>query len=110
MSNSRSDKLFDADWLMSKGLFGWCGLLVICAFASWHILTNVWLIEPGRWQNCIHFGGFALIAAYITAPATSGIQGDEKTSGINWILVANILFGIATVSYTHLTLPTILLV
>ena len=95
MTNNRSDKLFDADWLMSKGLFGWCGLLVICAFASWHILTNVWLIEPGRWQNCIHFGGFALIAAYITAPAASDVNNNGKTSGPNWILVANILFGIA---------------
>ena len=34
-------------------------------FGLWHIATNIWLYEPGFWQNAIHFGGFALIAAII---------------------------------------------
>lgn len=32
-------------------------------FGAWHILTNVYLIEPGRWQNAIHFAGFGVLAA-----------------------------------------------
>jgi TRAP transporter 4TM/12TM fusion protein len=33
------------------------------AFGVWHIATNLLLNEPGIWQNAIHFGGFALLAA-----------------------------------------------
>lgn len=32
-------------------------------FGAWHILTNVYLIEPGRLQNAIHFAGFGVLAA-----------------------------------------------
>jgi len=35
------------------------------AFGLWHIITNVYLIEPGRWQNAIHFAGFAFFASIL---------------------------------------------
>lgn len=38
------------------------------AFALWHIATNVYLVEPGRWQNAIHFAGFAFFAAVTLSP------------------------------------------
>ncbi len=38
------------------------------AFGIWHILTNVWLTEPGMWQNAIHFAGFAFFASIIYSP------------------------------------------
>lgn len=45
-------------------------LLVVfaAAFGLWHIATNVYLNEPGLWQNAIHFGGFAFIAALTLSP------------------------------------------
>ena len=91
---STADRLFDADRQMQAGALGWLLILAICAFASWHVLTNVWLIEPGRWQNCIHFGGFALLAAFTTAPDNADKSGVQK-SGLSFALVANLLFGLA---------------
>jgi TRAP transporter 4TM/12TM fusion protein len=41
----------------------WLVVVFGAGFAIWHILTNVWLIEPGFWQNAIHYGGFALLAS-----------------------------------------------
>ena len=37
-------------------------------FGLWHVVTNVYLIEPGRWQNAIHFAGFAFLASIIFSP------------------------------------------
>jgi TRAP transporter 4TM/12TM fusion protein len=36
-------------------------------FGLWHVATNVYLIEPGKWQNAIHFAGFAFLAATTTS-------------------------------------------
>ncbi|MBD3678672.1 MAG: TRAP transporter fused permease subunit [Rhodobacteraceae bacterium] len=38
------------------------------AFGLWHVATNVYLTEPGRWQNAIHFAGFAFLASLIHSP------------------------------------------
>ncbi len=38
------------------------------AFGVWHVLTNVYWIEPGRWQNAIHFAGFAFFASVMFSP------------------------------------------
>ena len=40
-------------------------------FGLWHILTNVYLIEPGRWQNAIHFAGFAFLGSVLYSPFKS---------------------------------------
>lgn len=37
-------------------------------FGLWHILTNIWLVEPGMWQNAIHFAGFAFLASVLYSP------------------------------------------
>ncbi len=37
-------------------------------FALWHIATNLYLVEPGRWQNAIHFAGFAFLASLMYSP------------------------------------------
>lgn len=40
------------------------GLLLFCiCFALWHVATNIFLNEPGRWQNAIHFAGFGFLAS-----------------------------------------------
>ena len=52
----------DADWR------AWLLLVVAVGFGLWHIITNVYLIEPGRWQDAIHFAGFGFFAAIIYPP------------------------------------------
>lgn len=37
-------------------------------FGLWHIATNLFLTEPGRWQNAIHFAGFAFFASVLFSP------------------------------------------
>ena len=37
-------------------------------FGLWHVVTNIYLIEPGRWQNAIHFAGFAFFASILNSP------------------------------------------
>ncbi|MEO1494478.1 MAG: TRAP transporter fused permease subunit [Pseudomonadota bacterium] len=37
-------------------------------FGLWHVVTNIYLIEPGRWQNAIHFAGFAFMASILNSP------------------------------------------
>ena len=77
------DRLFDFDEMVQSGGIGIPIIMGICLFALWHIATNVYLAEPGRWQNCIHFGGFALLAAVIT--------GAGKTRART---LGNLLFGV----------------
>lgn len=57
-------------------------------FGAWHILTNVYLIEPGRWQNAIHFAGFAVLAA-----VTYGFSARRPDAG--WAKVLDGSYGIA---------------
>ncbi len=85
MSSARTlqDRLFDFDEMVQSGGIGIPIIMGICLFALWHIATNVYLAEPGRWQNCIHFGGFALLAAVIT--------GAGKTRART---LGNLLFGV----------------
>jgi TRAP transporter 4TM/12TM fusion protein len=60
----------------------------MCLFALWHMLTNVWWNEPGIWQNCIHFAGFALVGAMTTQTFGSGAA--TGTFG-RW---SNVIFGL----------------
>lgn len=46
----------------------WLVVIFGASFAVWHVLTNIWLVEPGLWQNAIHFGGFAFLAALTFGP------------------------------------------
>ncbi len=81
-------KLFSLDYA-SQNLWPWAfGVALISAFALWHVATNVFLNEPGLWQNAIHFGGFAFLGAVTTRTFTRGKQ-------TRFSLIANLLFGIA---------------
>lgn len=61
------DRLFDIDFV-SKNPYPYLFLFIaVCLFGIWHVATNVYLHEPGRWQNCIHFAGFAFLAAITTS-------------------------------------------
>ena len=61
--------------------------LFAVTFGLWHIVTNIWLYEPGIWQNAIHFGGFALVAA-IFGPRSSKLVGSKA------VLIFDIVYGV----------------
>lgn len=46
----------------------WFIVVFAVCFGIWHILTNIFLDEPGLWQNAIHFAGFALLASVMFSP------------------------------------------
>lgn len=49
---------------LQRRSFAHNGLLLFCiCFALWHVATNIFLNEPGRWQNAIHFAGFGFLAS-----------------------------------------------
>ena len=50
------------------------------AFGLWHVVTNVYLIEPGRWQNAIHFAGFAFLCSILHSPF-----GDRSHTLVAWV-------------------------
>ncbi|MEQ8738317.1 MAG: TRAP transporter fused permease subunit, partial [Hoeflea sp.] len=59
----------------------------IC-FALWHIATNLWLNEPGLWQNAIHFAGFAFLAAVTLSPF-------GRNAGKGWAIALDFAYGLA---------------
>ncbi|MDF1871295.1 TRAP transporter fused permease subunit [Vannielia sp.] len=75
---------------LPKGRWGPRQIVLIFAllFAIWHILTNVYLAEPGLWQNAIHFAGFAFIVSVTRSPW--GHRSDET-----WAWVVDTLYGLA---------------
>jgi TRAP transporter 4TM/12TM fusion protein len=62
----------------------------IC-FALWHIATNIWLNEPGKWQNAIHFGGFAFLAAVTISPF-------GRNANKAWALAFDVTYGLLIAS------------
>ena len=62
-------------------------LLFALCFAIWHVLTNVYLTEPGLWQNAIHFGGFAFLASVTISPW-------GKRSNQTWAWAVDIIYGL----------------
>ena len=57
------DRLFDIDGIMNMPWYAKLCFVGTIIFALWHLATNLILHEPGRWQNAIHFAGFAFLAA-----------------------------------------------
>lgn len=84
----RKTRLFSFDHALEKPWPWMPGIVVISLFAVWHIATNVWLNEPGLWQNAIHFAGFAFLAAITTRSFGEGEQP-------KWSVWANGLFATA---------------
>jgi TRAP transporter 4TM/12TM fusion protein len=72
----------------NKGLLHWALIAFAILFGFWHIATNVYLVEPGKWQNAIHFAGFAFLAAVIYSPF-------GRRASTRWALVADLSFGLA---------------
>ena len=82
-----SARLFNMDLAFASSKFWIVGFFLVAAFAVWHILTNVFLNEPGNWQNAIHFAGFAFLAAVTT-------QTSQSKPATSFSLLTNALFGI----------------
>lgn len=68
-ADSPATNMYDTRSLNTNTPWLACAFLAICGFALWHIATNVYITESTRWQNCLHFAGFALLAALSTGPA-----------------------------------------
>lgn len=81
-------KLYSLEFAKENPLPWAIGFALIALFAVWHVATNVFLNEPGLWQNTIHFGGFAFLAAVTTRTFNRGKQSRAS-------LIANTLFGLA---------------
>ena len=80
------ERIFDIEYAREHKAY-WLPTSLIVAFGLWHIATNLYLNEPGSWQNCIHFGGFALIAA-ISSP-TFRFEKDRA-----WAIGLDVLYGL----------------
>jgi TRAP transporter 4TM/12TM fusion protein len=95
MINAFENEPMTRDKLLSmpQGKFGAQHIVPVFAmcFAIWHILTNVYLSEPGLWQNAIHFSGFAFLASITLSPW-------GKNSDQTWAWVADIVYGLLVAS------------
>ena len=87
IENDVTTQLFDLDLALKRPWPYAVTTVGICFFALWHIATNLYLNEPGHWQNAIHFAGFALLAAITTG-------GANRNAVISWRFWFNVLFGI----------------
>ncbi len=83
---SFKDRLSDLDFVLSNAWYYKLVFIVICCFGIWHVLTNLYLQEPGLWQNCIHFAGFGFLAAITT------LRTDKNGNPRH--LWANLIFGV----------------
>ncbi|PWQ95648.1 TRAP transporter permease [Leucothrix pacifica] len=79
------------EWLLlegqSKSPLQWAVAAFAVVFGLWHILTNLYLNEPGMWQNAIHFAGFAFLAS--TIYSAFGHKTDEP-----WAIKLDIIYGL----------------
>ncbi len=80
------ERIFDVGYARAHPAY-WLPTSLIVAFGLWHIATNLYLNEPGSWQNCIHFGGFALIAA-ISSPT---FRFEKERA---WAVGLDVLYGL----------------
>lgn len=84
----RKSRLYSLDHAVTHPWPWALSVALIAAFAIWHVATNVFLNEPGLWQNAIHFAGFAFLAAITTRTVDRGRQSRLS-------VIANGLFGVA---------------
>lgn len=85
---ARKARLYSLDHALENPWPWGLGIALIAAFAIWHVATNIFLNEPGLWQNAIHFAGFAFLAAITTRSFSRGAESRLSRIG-------NFLFGIA---------------
>ena len=81
------DKVFDFEHSVAQPWPYGLTMAAIVLFGLWHIATNVYLTEPGHWQNCIHFGGFAFLAA-ISSPLF------KRHADRPWAIGLDVLYGL----------------
>ena len=80
------ERIFDLDFALGDKRY-WVITALIVLFGLWHIATNLYLNEPGSWQNCVHFGGFAFLAA-ISSPM---FKFDKDRT---WAIGLDVLYGL----------------
>ena len=67
LSRQTEHHIADIERETDRSAFDWFVFVFAVAFAVWHILTNSIWLEPGIWQNAIHYAGFAFLAAVTTS-------------------------------------------
>lgn len=86
-----SDHNIRDKWLIldgqKKSLLEWIIASLAIAFGIWHIITNLFLIEPGLWQNAIHFAGFAFFASTI-------YSAFGHSTNKPWAIKLDIIYGV----------------
>lgn len=82
--------VFDLDYAL-KDWRCWITSAAIICFGLWHIATNLYINEPGSWQNCIHFGGFAFLAA-ISSPMF------RRAADRPWAIALDIIYGLVVLA------------
>jgi len=80
------ERVFDFDYALAHHRY-WLTTALIVAFGLWHIATNLYLTESGSWQNCLHFGGFAFLAA-ISSPMFKFRQDRP------WAIALDVFYGV----------------
>ena len=81
------DGAFDLEYSLARLWPYGLTLVFIVGFGLWHIATNLYLNEPGIWQNAIHFGGFAFLAAITVSML--GSRADRK-----WVIALDVTYGL----------------
>ena len=133
-------KLFMNDWffiaimvLMCAGVMGGVHMYLTYGTGYMNVLVGGQLLQSGDYAQAAGFGGGFLLARILEGPLVGildiggsimmgvgcGLVGIMYSIGLGWMLenfvmslIAGAVIGacIGSVSYTHLTLPTILLV
>jgi TRAP transporter 4TM/12TM fusion protein len=95
IANQDSVSNYRDTWLTLEGAgkskIGFIIATFAVLFGIWHILTNVYFVEPGMWQNAIHFAGFAFLASVIHSPF--GQNSSQK-----YALVFDLAYGLIVAS------------
>jgi TRAP transporter 4TM/12TM fusion protein len=80
------EAIYDLDHALRQGPRYWPTTAAIVLFGVWHVATNLYLNEPGIWQNAIHYGGFAFLAAITWS--MFGRNADRP-----WMIAVDIAYG-----------------
>ncbi len=93
------ERLSDLNYAFGHAWYYKLIFIFICGFGIWHVLTNLYLQEPGRWQNCIHFAGFGFLAAITTIKTDE--NGHPKNLWPNLIFAGLIAISALWIAYAE---------
>jgi len=81
------DGAVDLDYMLAHIVRYWPLLAGVCGFGIWHVVTNLYLNEPERWQNTVHLGGFAFLGYVTTATF-------RRHAEAQWSIALDVILGL----------------